>query len=67
MTATAMTDAELAATALVCGQHYGKALKPVGVNTSRRYNGRAEELGRQAADGFSLHHPINGAQQKRLK
>ena len=62
----AMPPEERERTQLVKAKHYGKDLAKAAVNTSARACGEAAALGRKAADGFSLHRPMNGAAQRRL-
>lgn len=61
-----MPEEERERTELVKVKHYGKELAKTKVNTSARGCHEAASLGRAAADGFSLHRPMNGAAQKRL-
>lgn len=64
--ALGMSAEEEQATAVVKNRHYGGQLAKAKTNTSARHVGAAQALGRAAAEGFSLHRPMNGAGQKRI-
>lgn len=64
--ALGLSDEERSATEMVKERHYGRSLAKAATNTSARHVGAAQALGRAAAEGFSLHRPMNGAAQKRL-
>lgn len=64
--ALGMRPEERQATEMVQAKHYGTSLSTAKVNTSGRYQDDMRQRGKKAAEGFSLHRPMNGAEQLKI-